>query len=162
MWFTRPLVTGARTSHTHNSFCQSWLTQNLWVYGNNVDCVRVCLHREPLSLRWAASSVTKPFTLMLPQKLEWAATIMTKPHSIRITFRSRSVQIKSVKATNTRVAVASTSLFVVIIPVTHNPVQSGLFKPTQLCQAGGHRSSHWGCKCGQNTCWQIRPNNTIG
>lgn len=37
-------------------------------------CVRVCLHREPLRLRCDASSVTRSFTFMLPQKLEWAAT----------------------------------------------------------------------------------------
>lgn len=136
------------------------------VYGNNVGFAWVCLHREPLSFRCAASSATKPFTFMLPQKLEWVLSIMTKQHSVTIRQAGADhVTITKIKDRNRRVAAemrpcdtkGSTLFFMVIISATHKPVQSGLLKPTQLAQAGAHRSSHRVCKRGQYSCRQISP-----
>lgn len=80
--------------------------------------------------------------------------------------RSRSCHnLKKIKDRNRRAAsemrtcdnIGSTLFFMVIISATHKPVQSGLLKLTQLAQAGRHRSSHWVCQRGQNTCRQISP-----
>lgn len=74
-------------------------------------------------------------------------------------------QLKKIKDRNRRVTaevrpcdiIGSTLFFMAIISATHKPVQSGLLKPTELAQAGGHRSSHWVCKRGQNICRKISP-----
>lgn len=150
---SQPLSTLPFTANTGNS----------WVYGDNVwfawesahigsrwvwDVLHLlppgpshsCFHRNlsDWQLSWQNH---------IASESEWQGRIMAQLKTLKIETEERWI-------CNT---IGSILFFMAIISAAHKPVQSGLLKPTELAQTGGHCSSHWVCKRGQNTCRNITP-----